>query len=830
MNRLEFLHEEIKKTFEIMNPENNYMEIRILHSDTGTLSGYFNSSEAVYNSVKQYDGIHNVFFTLNRLEEGIVARSKNRLKKYATHTTTDKEISQRKWILLDFDPVRPAGISSSDKELNAAKLLAEEVKKYLKDRGFPYPVTALSGNGYHLLYFCELRNGDTERELVKSFLESLNKKFSNDEVKLDKANFNAARICKLYGTIACKGDSTEERPHRRSKILSAPKELKPVGEELIKRVIDELDKDQRNTSPKKQEKQVQSWKRPSVKTFLSDHGLEISREKSYMGGICYVLETCPFNSEHTDSAAYVIEFPNGKICAGCHHDSCSGKGWKDLLELYPDQRMIPPKRKKAAEKEEGMADTILKNVKTEQHKFFYDEAEKPYVCVSHDGIEQYLEVCGSDYEGYVRYLYYDLYEKAIPQDVLRQVLATLAVKALREGDKIEPAYRCAYREGKVYYFLADREQTVICIDKDGYRVVEKAPVPFIKKKNMLQQVLPKKSEMGLEELGKKHWSFATSDDRIMHWVLIISRFIAEGSQPIIYYFGDRGSAKTTSMKMDRMIVDPSVIDVKSLNKRTQDVIPALTNQYMVCFDNVSSIGNEFADILCIAATHGYYSKRALYSDNEEYPIKLNARVSLSGITNLTMKPDLIDRMVCLKLNRIDSRKRRTEAEVMKEFTNDLPFILDGIFLTLSKAMRIYEKLELECLPRMADFAQWGYAIAEALGNGGDRFLKIYEKNQNELLENLVSEDTVLTVLIQMMKKIHYYKGSVTKLQTILTETAQEMKIDTKAGWIRDASSLSRKLCENQSVLNLFHISIHKGKTNGERYIELYMDDESQETE
>lgn len=817
------LKNELINTFSIINPNGEYMEVRILNTNTGTLSGYFNSAENIYNAVRTLDGKYNIFFTLNELSPKIIARSQNHFTKYAKNTTADSEIIRRKWILLDFDPVRPAGISSSDEELKAAKESALKVRKYLNEQGFPAPVFALSGNGYHLLYACDMNNGEQERETIKQFLEALDKKFGDEKVKIDHGNFNAARICKLYGTVACKGDNTEERPHRRSRIIKAPDVIEQVRLEQLQELIEKIAPDSKQKQGSVQGKK-NIWKHIPVKEYLEEHGLEIAREKPYMGGTCYVLRRCPFNPDHTDTGAYVIEFPNRKISAGCHHDACADKGWKDMLKLYPDKRMMPPKRKKSETEEENAVDTLLKDIEEEQHIFYYDRAETPYVCVTKDGITQYMEIYGNDYKKYVRYMYYDRYKKAVPKDALQRVLDTLADKAQMEGEEITPAYRCAYHEGKIFYYLADREQTVICIDGNGYRVVAESPVPFIKKQNVSEQVLPQESDISLRKLGMQYWKFATAEDRIMHWVLLISRFIAEGSQPLIYYFGDRGSAKSTSMKLDKMIVDPSVIDIKALPKNIPDAVASVTNQYMVCFDNVSQISDELSNIFCIVATHGYYSKRKLYSNNEECAVKLNARVSFSGITNLSTKPDLIDRMVCLKLNRIDSRKRRTETEIMENFTRDLPFILDGIFITLSKAIPIFENLKLKHLPRMADFAKWGYAIAEALGYGGDRFMKIYEKNQNELLENMVSEDAVITVLIEMLKKRHYFKGKVTELLSTLTTMAEDMNLDIRVGWARDASALSRRLYESQSVLSMFGVSIHRGKANGERYIELSMED------
>lgn len=824
MNRknTEKLKKELSKTFSIINPAGENMEIRILNTSSGTLSGYFNSAEEICNAVRTFDGKYNIFFTLNTLSPEITARSQDHFTKYSKNTTTDSEIIRRKWILLDFDPVRPAGISSSEEELKAAKSCALKVRKYLTKQGFPEPVFALSGNGYHLLYSCDLDNGEKERETIKKVLEVLDQKFGDAKVKVDHANFNAARICKLYGTVSCKGDNTEERPHRRSRIIKVPETIEQIQFEQLQELIEKIAPDSKQKPGSVQGKKPM-WKHIPVKEYLEEHGLEIAREKEYQGGTCYVLKRCPFNPDHTDTGAYVIEYPNGKICAGCHHDSCSDKGWKDLIKLYPDSRMKPPKHKKAETEEENAVNTLLRDIEEEQHTFYHDRAETPYVCVTQEGIIQYMEVYGADYKRHIRYMYYDRYQRAVPKEALQQVQDTLAVKAQIEGKEITPAYRCAYQDGKIYYYLADREQTVICIDENGYRVIAESPVPFIKKQNMSEQVLPKRAKDTLKKLGMKYWQFATPDDRILHWILLISRFIAEGSQPLIYYFGDRGSAKSTSMRLDKMIVDPSEIDIKALPKSISDAVAAVSNQYMVSFDNVSRISDELSDIFCIVATHGYYSKKMLYSNNQEFAIKLNARVSFSGITNLSTKPDLIDRIVCLKLNRIDSSNRRTEEKIMKEFQTDLPYILDKIFRILSKAIPIYNDLKLERLPRMADFAKWGYAIAEALGYGGERFLRIYESNQADLLENLVSEDSLITVLIEAMKKHNYFKGTVTELLVSLTNMAEKMEIDTRVGWARDASSLSRKLYENQSVLSMFGISVNRGKSNGDRYIELTME-------
>src|SRR2546423_716170 len=102
-------------------------------------------------------------------------------------------------------------------QLLRAKLIDSDQVVELRAVRVSLPMTlADSGNGYHLLPLVDLPNDDTSKELVKQLLTALGNRFNNGTVKIDAAVFNAARITKLYGTIARKGDSTEDRPHRRS--------------------------------------------------------------------------------------------------------------------------------------------------------------------------------------------------------------------------------------------------------------------------------------------------------------------------------------------------------------------------------------------------------------------------------------------------------------------------------------------------------------------------------------------------------------------------------------------------------------------------------------
>lgn len=326
------------------------------------------------------------------------------------------------------------------------------------------------------------------------------------------------------------------------------------------------------------------------------------------------------------------------------------------------------------------------------------------------------------------------------------------------------------------------------------------------------------------KLAKKFWKFEKEEDMILHNVVLLTRFISDIPAPILYYKGDRGSAKTTNMRLDKMFIDPSSADIKVLPSSINDLASVLFGEYMVCFDNVEGgITKNMANFLCMSITMGSYSKRKLYSDNEVVDIHLNPQLSFTGITTISNRPDFLDRCICLFTKRIISSERRTIDDILTAFKRDLPYLLYRAMKVLAKALEIYENLELKELPRMADFAKFGYAIAEALKYGGDRFLEIYEKNQEDILELMIEEDTILSVLIEFINKEHSFYGKMMELRVELIAQADRMGVDIKF-LVKAENALSKKIFNSSSVLDMFDIHIERGKSNGKRYIKIWKGD------
>lgn len=333
--------------WQVFNPQGKLVEIRLLGKNT--YSGYFRDIETLIREIKplldhkkvQYNGTMQAYFTLNEINEDLYSREQHDcFVKTPKSTTTDGDIVHRRFVLIDLDPNRAAGISASDSEYEKAHLKAVAIYRYLMEQGFCEPIITTSGNGYHCYLTCDMPNDDVHTELVKRFLQSLSKMFSDDDVQIDEKVFNPARIDKLIGTWAKKGSDTKDRKWRISRILKVPQDLSTNEDSLFQKIADLLPKEEPKPLPNK--RQYNGSPQPfDLASWMVAHGIKYREKKNTSGdGTIYELEECPWIEQHSDrkkwdSALFVGN--DGKITFNCTHSHCAGKTWHDVRIFYePD--------------------------------------------------------------------------------------------------------------------------------------------------------------------------------------------------------------------------------------------------------------------------------------------------------------------------------------------------------------------------------------------------------------------------------------------------------------------------------------------------------------
>jgi hypothetical protein len=213
------------------------VELRLLHLDGRgqTASGYFDQPALLAEAALRYHRrAEGGYITLNPLPASLLARASNQVVERARETTSDGEVRRRAWLPIDLDPTRPSGISASPHEHQVALEQAWRIREWLAaEWGWHAPLFADRGNGAHLLYAVDLPNEAASTDLITRCLASLAVRLGSEAVTLDRSVYNAARIWKLYGSVARKGEPLADRPPRRAQIISAPDPVERVTREQL---------------------------------------------------------------------------------------------------------------------------------------------------------------------------------------------------------------------------------------------------------------------------------------------------------------------------------------------------------------------------------------------------------------------------------------------------------------------------------------------------------------------------------------------------------------------------------------------------------------------
>lgn len=639
--------------------------------------------------------------------------------------------------------------------------------------------------------------------------------FSDDKVEVDKTTYNPSRICRLYGTIACKGDNIPTRPHRQARIISIRGEGEIVTISQITKIVSKLqDKHNINTEvtaeiTNKKLKNVN--KKKDVAEWLEKYEIQVSHRKEEADKIIYVLKQCPWNEEHTDKSAYVIQYNNGNIVAGCHHNSCSENNWSTLRSKYEPTNKVTneniDKYDGKNEDKKGQIDILIDIV--EDIETYRTSMDETYVTIQIR--ENNVNVKSERFKKWIVSQFYNIESKIPTNDNIAKIILLLESRAMNEVNEVLVERRCATVDNCIYYDLKDDSCNVVKVSRDGWEIIKDPPVIFARTKTMYRQVTPERN--GNLDILDKWFRYKDENHLILQKVILVASLIPNIARPIQVLHGEKGSSKTSTMKLVRDIIDPAIVPVVSIPKTTDDLAVYISKNYVPCFDNIDTISNQVSDLLCIAVTGGGHTKRKLYTDDEEQVMFFQRFIVLNGINVVATRPDLLDRCILLELERIPPNERKEEKVLREEFEKDKPIILGAIFETLSKAMSIYDQVELNNLGRMADFTRWGYAIAEVLGIGGDKFLEAYLNNQNNANIEALESHPVGFAMYKFMEDKTVWSGSPTKLLSELEIVAGFEKIDTtNSNWAKTPNVLSRRLNEIKS--NLLDLGIEFERSKG----------------
>ena len=383
---------------------------------------------------------------------------------------------------------------------------------------------------------------------------------------------------------------------------------------------------------------------------------------------------------------------------------------------------------------------------------FHDDMKEGFVELS----GRIVRVRSAAFKQYLSRALWEQEKKAPNSDSLNQAQNVLEAMALFDGTCRSLFNRIGTHGGAIFYDLGDGRAVRITLGQ--WEIVTDHPRIFKSYPHQQPQVEPKRG--GNIEKLLDYLNIAKEDHRLLAMVVLVAYFLSDIARPILHPWGDQGSGKTTLSILFKLLIDPSKVAVFFAPRDLGETVQALEHHYFLCLDNLSDIPGWLSDLLSQAVTGGGLSKRKLYTDDEDHVFQLKRCIAVNGINQLIYRPDAMDRSLLIHHSRIDPARRRTETELYTEFEQDRPYLLGAIFDTLARAMEIRPTISLSTLPRMADFALWGCAIAEALGYSRDDFLEAYQNNIRTQNSEVVGGNTLAQAVLVFMEDKEQWTGTV----------------------------------------------------------------------
>ncbi len=402
--------------------------------------------------------------------------------------------------------------------------------------------------------------------------------------------------------------------------------------------------------------------------------------------------------------------------------------------------------------------------------------------------------------------------KNAPRDQsLREALSTLEGLGRFRGECQQVFIRVG--QSRTHYYLDLGEpgsSRCIEISRNGWRVLKRAPVSFVRFATM--QPLPEPKRGGnISSL----WPLVNIPDDarmlVIAWLLECLR--PDTPFPVLEFIGEQGSAKSSTQAMLRRIFDPNACDLRAAPKTPEDAFVAGGANWIVSYENISHLSAPMQDALCVLATGGGFAKRKLYSDADEVVIQVKRPVILNGISAAITAQDLIDRTLSIETPVI--RDRRESTVLTRDFEQNHAEILGALLDIMVKALEHLSNINIPAdeRPRLIEFARLGMATAKAMGRPVNEFLGDFNRRRDEAISRTIDASPVATAVIAYIEK--YPSGIRDTAEGIMRAMEHLRPLGVGDAWPRTPKGFADLLRRAAPALRQLGIEVHSlPKTGG----------------
>lgn len=460
------------------------------------------------------------------------------------------------------------------------------------------------------------------------------------------------------------------------------------------------------------------------------------------------------------------------------------------------------------------AQQVIKLVSESEAQLFHDQFNSGYFAPYGNG-KLIFKIRSRQCRNWLVRLFWENTGKTLGSNALQSTMQMLEAKACFDGPLCRLHTRVAEKDGIYWYDLGDG--TAVKVTSGGWEIIGDPPILFHRFSHQKPQVEPKRGGSLEELLNFLNLRYEGKDklsgEQLLILCWLIFGLIPNLPHPSPILNGGQGSKKTTFLKVLKTLLDPSSVETKRAPAIESEFMQTASHHLFLILDNVTSLPGWLSDSICSIITGAGYSKRELFTDDDDISYSFKHLIGINGINLVVEKADLLERSIIFSL--IRTKKFKTERVFWAQFEERKPYLLGAMFDTLVKTLQIIKNTpEPEGEFRMADFVHWSSAIAQALGYKSEDFIHAYKANINSQNDEALDASPVGTCVIYFMSDQESWSGSPTELLSEFEKIAINLKIDQKSkAWPKEPRWLWKRI--NEVLPNLEEVGIKATRDKGD---------------
>lgn len=410
------------------------------------------------------------------------------------------------------------------------------------------------------------------------------------------------------------------------------------------------------------------------------------------------------------------------------------------------------------------------------------------------------------------------------EKLFKYVIAEMFLHAINHGAKTHIhhfSHLSIHDDKEPTLYIACEDNHILRITGESHEVVDNGtddvlfltskytapgniPPEFVCNKGLIRSLILGKVPFDTEVLSSKKAELML----LAEMLALLMREAIPDTKPIFAFIGEKGSGKTTAVRMIGQTLYGPEWDVDDIMSNLRDFDTLITTNEFVCFDNVDDNIKWLNNKLAVAASGGNISRQKLYETHRLLRYPIISMIATTSRTPCFRRDDVADRLVILRTVRFEKQNSAEfNPDVLHavkskhcELWGELIFLIQGVLRLMRdtdwKSIRVPNQ-------RLQGFARLTVLIAKVLDCESTAY-KAWESMKSAQLKFASEEEPLFEVMPQWIADNAGREVTSGELNAQLKQTAAKMDFKWPYSGGR---SLGQKLSQlRESLTEMFDVN------------------------